>query len=177
MLKVFALSRHCVEFNLVEGMVGSVENVVTTGDNDEPIFPVQYYNYYIYCDKCGSFKLRYWLEPKNHAEIEQKIGRVKGVRNGAAAASAVSAVLAFFGGFVCLGVSLVVLIGAVVWASYLDSKIEMRGVRCEECETEYAYGSPFFTNFKENPRNYSMEDAPKPLYTVYQIKGEEIGPA
>jgi hypothetical protein len=34
--------------------VGRVEDVVTTGDNDEPIFPTKYYNDYIYCDKYGS---------------------------------------------------------------------------------------------------------------------------
>lgn len=156
--------------------MGSVEDIVTTGDNDEPIYPIQYYNYYMYCDNCGSFKLRYWLGPENHVEIERKIGQVKRVRNVAGAATAVSVLLAFMGAVICLGVSLVVLVGTVVWASYMDAKIEMKGVRCEECGTEYAYGSPFFTQFKENPRNYSMGDVPKPLYTVYQIKGEEIGP-
>jgi hypothetical protein len=40
----------------MEGIVGSEEYIVITGDNDEPIFPIKYYNYYIYCDECGSFE-------------------------------------------------------------------------------------------------------------------------
>ncbi len=157
--------------------MSSVEDIVTTGDNDEPIFPVKYYNYYMYCDNCGSFGLKYWLEPENHGALERQIAQVKRVRNWAGAATVVSAVFAFLGAFLCLGVSLVVLIGTALVASYLDSKIEIRGVRCEDCETTYAYGSQFFTQFKENPRNFSMNDVPRPLYNVYQIKGETIGPA
>lgn len=61
--------------------MGSVKDLVTTGDNDEPIFPVSYYRHYCYCDQCGSFKLEPWQELKNNIFgwlFRQKI--LRGVR-------------------------------------------------------------------------------------------------
>jgi hypothetical protein len=59
----------------------------------------------------------------------------------------------------------------------MRSKHASKGVRCEQCHTTYAYGSPFFVDFKANPRGFTMDDVPLPLYKVYWIKGEELGPA
>lgn len=42
--------------------MGCVTDIITTGDNDEPIFPVSRYRHYYYCDQCGSFELRPYEE-------------------------------------------------------------------------------------------------------------------
>ncbi len=125
--------------------MGSVTDLTVSGDNDEPIFPIEYYRHYMYCDVCGSFELKHW---KDWEEDFQSTHRE-------------SVLTRLFKRLTALK----------------KSKPELRGVFCKQCETTYAYGSPFFVDFKENPRNFTMDDVPRPLYNVYQIKGDTIGPA
>lgn len=57
--------------------MGCVTEIRTSGDNDTPIFPVQYEMHYYYCDKCGSFDIKYWEELPGEAEgVGQKLQRL-----------------------------------------------------------------------------------------------------
>ena len=99
--------------------MGCVTVRLMSGDNDEPIYPVEYHRYYFYCDHCGSFALKYWSEPKTSF-----LGRLRG-------------------------------------------QTDLRGVRCDQCQTTYEFGGPFFSARDANPRDYTMEDVPRLASQTY----------
>ncbi len=150
--------------------MASVTDTITTGDNDEPIFPEKRVIHYMYCDNCGSFSLTDWLEPVNYQELLQQKERANQVRNVALVATLVTAVLALFGLPIFLFFSLIIMAGAAAVSSYIDRKIHLHGVICQECHITYVNGSSFFTKPDNNPRHYTMANVPRPLYNVYQIK-------
>lgn len=151
--------------------MASVTKIQTTGDNDEPIFPEQQVVHYMYCDNCGSFSLTDWLEPANVEQLLRQKKRAIQVRNAALAVSLVTVFLAIFDMPIFLFLSLMVMAGAAAVSSYLDRKMHLHGVICENCRITYVNGSTFFTKPENNPRQYTMADVPRPLYTVYQVKG------
>lgn len=155
--------------------MGSVPDLVTTGDNDPEIYPVQYYRHYLYCDECGSFELDPWVEPENHRQIEKIQKRLNQVAIVSLIAAIVSTILAFLGMPILLLFSLIVLIGSAGAAAILGSRIRDLGVRCKQCQTTYAFGSPLFKATAENPRQYTMADVPRPLYRNYWVRGETVG--
>lgn len=157
--------------------MASVTDLVTSGDNEEPIFPVRYYRHYMYCDTCGSFEIEPWTEPDNHRQLLKMSQRLNRLAGFAIFATIVSVVVAVLGMPLCLAPSLIALVGSVGVAAYLQSRVRDYGVRCKTCGTMYAFGSAFFTDPEANPRNYTMQDVPRPLYNVYQLRGEEVGPA
>ena len=157
--------------------MGSVTNLTTTGDNDPEIFPVQYYNHYMYCDNCGSFQIKIWIEPENYLQLQRIDKWLTRLVIIAVLATLLAAVIALMGLPLLFVISLLVLIGAAVALNRVKERIQYRGVCCENCQTTYKYGSAFFTEAEKNPRGYTMEDVPTPLYLTYQIRGAEVDPA
>jgi len=154
--------------------MGSVKTVHTTGDNDPEIFPKDYHAYYLYCDKCGSFEIKQWIEPPNHMELirlEKRLGQLATV---SLVATLISIVLAIFGLYIFLGITLLALTGWYVGASLVGAKIRYLGVYCAKCQTRYENNSRFMVNFKENPLGLTMSDLPLPLYLNYQIRGNYL---
>ena len=175
--------------------MGCVTDLTTTGDNDEEIDPVDYYRHYMYCDKCGSFKIQQWLEPENHLDLFKTQERL-----GKASTFFLSATIFFFimgcivgapdlfsGGLIAgevldfiltvllfSGPTLIFFFVLMRQEDVVGSKIHNRGVRCGQCGEEYETGNPFFDGHDQNPRNYSMEDVPLPRNTTYWIRGKTV---
>jgi hypothetical protein len=55
--------------------VGSVPILITSGDNDPELEPVQSFRHYLYCDACGSFDLAAW-ETVERSPIERRRARL-----------------------------------------------------------------------------------------------------
>ena len=151
--------------------MGSVMNVSMTGDNDPPIYPEEQTIHYVYCDECGSFAIKHWIEPENHLQLMQWEDRFNSAMTFFLVATVLSVILAFFGLFPLLIISLLGLGVSYAGAEWLGRRIDFRGVYCADCQTQYKNRSPFFDNVKENPRGFTMADVPKPLYEVYQVPG------
>jgi len=156
--------------------MGSVSEIRISGDNDTPIFPVRYVMHHLYCDNCGSFALAYWITPDNHAQLRQLQARLKRVAQWALAATILSVVGALLGLIFFLIPALLVLVGALSGVWLLERRIVIRGARCPECETTYAYGSGFFADLEANPRGYTAADIPPLNGHGIRITGQTLGP-
>ena len=157
--------------------MASVTHINTTGDNDPEIFPVRYVNHYLYCDNCGSFELQYDFAPNNHAELAARRDRSNRVARLALIACLVLLLPSLFLLGIPVIVSFAVFLIAKVNAVRLDSRIDITGLVCKQCGTQYAHGSDFFTNLESNPRSYTMDDVPRPEHLVKQVRGSTLGPA
>lgn len=162
--------------------MGSVKDITVTGDNDPEIYPVEYYRHYMYCDKCGSFDIKAWIEPENHEQITYRGEWMEKLSWGFFASAVLSGVvglicLAFTDAvdiaiklFILMGISLLLGAGTMYLSVWITSKIKYPGVRCDECLTKYENGSPFFTDLDNNPLDYSMDSVPLPLNKTYWIR-------
>lgn len=168
--------------------MGSVKVLTTTGDNDPEIFPVDYYRYYMYCDNCGSFQLRSWIE----SDFDSPIARRQQWINKISKISLISAIASAVFGIICL-ISNLIFMGKIaldwwvlVWFGIsviifliftsldsFDDLIQTEVVGCGACGQEYERGSAFFADLEQNPRNFSMKDVPLPLNKTYWIRGKE----
>jgi hypothetical protein len=45
------------------------------------------------------------------------------------------------------------------------------GLRCRDCASTYAYGTPFFTRLDANPRQLTVSDVPRPLGSSPYVRG------
>ena len=156
--------------------MGAVTNIITTGDNNKSVYPIRYYNHYLYCDHCGSFDLMTWIEPENHQALK-RIGKMLRRINYLTFFFLIIAILFALNGASAHWVFFLVL--CIVFGlitHVIDSKIKELGLVCVSCQTKYPYGSQLFTHTSSNPKNYKMSDVPLPLNTVFQIRGEELGP-
>ena len=151
--------------------MGSVRDVTMTGDNDIPIFPEERVIHYVYCDECGSFAIKHWIEPENHMQLMQWRTRLDQVATFFMVMLVISAILLFFGLLTPLIVAVIALIGTYTGTAVLARRIKFRGVYCADCQTRYENPSLFFDNVHENPRQLTMSDVKRPLYEVYQISG------
>lgn len=157
--------------------MGSVIDIITTGDNDEELYPTRYYQHYVYCDNCGSFAIKHWSATKdaqaylNYVKLESRLEWALGT---SVVAIVLSIFLSFMGLFICLGISVLALIGSGIGLREIKKKTELYGLYCADCQTEYPYGAPFFAAMEENPRNLTMDDVPLPLYEVYQMRGGTV---
>lgn len=149
--------------------MGRVTEIRQTGDNDESIYPIRYYMHYLYCDQCGSFAIKHWIEPDNHLQIDKRKRRLTN------AAIVVTLVGIVFGLLIPLALIIFAsLLALILLARFLFvPKIHYKGAYCADCSTQYENGTPFFSS-TENPRNYTMDDVPLPLNTNYQVRGEEV---
>jgi len=170
--------------------MGSVADLTRTGDNDPEIYPVEYYRHYMYCDKCGSFKLEAWIEPENHPQLARTqswIGKASTLTLYATVFAAITgviwgtpdllsgSVLDFVATILLLAVPLLFLsLGLMKLEDFVGSKIKDRGVRCGACSEDYKNGSHFFIALEKNPKNYTMEDVPLPRNSTYWIRGKTV---
>ena len=157
--------------------MGTATETRISGDNDAPIHPVRYIMYHLYCDSCGSFALDYWMEPDNHAQLQEMAQRLRRIAWWAAAATVVSVIGAVFGLIFFLIPALIVLAGAWIGAALLERRIVTRGARCRDCGATYAYDSGFFSDYERNPRSYTAADIPPPAGQGIRITGPILGPA
>ncbi|MDJ0837433.1 MAG: hypothetical protein QNK37_13020 [Acidobacteriota bacterium] len=170
--------------------MGSVTEQTVTGDNDPEIEPMAYFRHYLYCDKCGSFRIERWIEPADHPRllrIRERLVTVSAFLLVLTLILATITLVSFawtvvFGGgldfdllaLIPTGVSLIALILVMRSSTHIDSKIQYRGAFCGQCNEKYENGSPFFTDLKINPRNYTMEDVPLPRNQAYWVRGENV---
>lgn len=128
----------------------------------------------MYCDVCGSFAIKHWIAPDNYQELEKQADLFNKATFIFAIITFLAIIPAIMGYPAVLGISFIPLIISMFGARIINRKIHYLGVRCEKCATTYEKGSSFFTDLEENPRNYTLADVPRPLYEVYQIKGEQV---
>jgi hypothetical protein len=155
--------------------MGRVTEIRTSGDNDPPSHPVRYEMHYLYCDECGSFDLNRWMEPENHEVLQDRVkllGRVAAILAGL---TGFLTILVFLDAIPYIIVGAIVVIGILIVRSRIKAKIKEKGLYCNNCQTQYPYGTSFFSS-EENPKAYSMKDIPRPLNSNYQIVGRMLGP-
>jgi hypothetical protein len=155
--------------------MGRVTEIRTSGDNDPPIHPVRYEMHYLYCDECGSFDLRTWVEPDNHEVLEERVKLLGRLAAGLAGLTGFLTILVFLDAIPYIIVGAIVVIGLLIVRSRIKAKIKEPGLYCNDCHTKYLYGTPFFSS-EENPKGYTMEEVPRPLNMNYQIVGRMLGP-
>ncbi|MCB9081666.1 MAG: hypothetical protein H6555_08150 [Lewinellaceae bacterium] len=170
--------------------MGSVTNLTTTGDSDPEIFPETYYRHYMYCDRCGSFDIKPWIEPENHVQLAKQQRRAENgmtaafvslVLAGAVVLFSILSTLFLAGAFILPEYEITWLVlSAILYyifrsrAAVVEAKIQRLGVRCGSCQATYKNGSTFFTDLTLNPKNYAMEDVPLPLNATFWIRGETV---
>ena len=154
--------------------MGSVTDITISGDNDEPIYPVRYKMHYMYCDHCGSFNLKSWMEPKNYLRL-QRLKKYLERLSIFAFIIGLALILMKDDLFVFILAFFLILFLGIIFI--ISRTIKNKGIYCEDCESTYENGSSFFVSLEENPRNYKMGDVPLPLYKTYRITGEILGPA
>ena len=154
--------------------MGRITEIRTSGDNDEPIHPVRYEMHYLYCDNCGSFDIKHWTEPPNYQDLEGRVkqmGRIAGVLT---AVMFFSSIFVFWSAIPFIMIMSVVLITLLLLRARIKSKIKEKGVHCGHCNTQYEYGTPFFSS-EENSKGFTMKDVPLPLNTNYTMVGSMLG--
>lgn len=155
--------------------MGRVTEIRISGDNDAPIYPVRYEMHYLYCDECGSFELKTWVEPEDHEVLENRARQLGQLAGGIAAGVGIFTIFTFLDAIPIILIGAVVVIVLLIIRGRIKSRIKDRGVYCTRCNSRYEYGSPFFSS-EANPKNYTEEDIPTPLYQNYQIIGSILGP-
>lgn len=68
----------------------------------------------------------------------------------------------------------VVFAGLLAARAALAARISYRGLRCRECQTTYAYGTPFFTDLAAHPRGLTVADVPRPLGSSLSWRGASV---
>lgn len=155
--------------------MGRVTEVRISGDNDSPIYPVRYEMHYLYCDQCGSFEIKNWVEPENYEVLENRVQQLGKLAGGIAAGVGIFTIFTFLDAIPIVLIGAVIVILLLIIRARIKSRIKQRGVFCANCNAEYEYGSPFFFK-EENPKGYTIDDLPLPLNKNYQIVGSIIGP-
>ena len=169
--------------------MGSVADPTASGEEESLVAPV----HYLYCDQCGSFRIDGWPESEGRqrrVKLQRRLAWVAGLSLLSTVVSVAVALFSVIAGavaegrpaggletFLWMGLSLAVWLVAYPWVKVLEAKTRFRGVRCGHCGTIYEYGTPFFTGFQSNPRNYTMADVPRPLASAYRMLGDGPGPA
>jgi hypothetical protein len=68
-------------------------------------------------------------------------------------------------------------VGQAIAHAVTGAHAHYHGMRCTHCKATYEHGTAFFIELDSNPRNYTMDDVPLPLYNVMQVRGRHVGPA
>lgn len=154
--------------------MGSVTNLQTTGDNDREMYPVQYHNHYMYCAVCGSFEFEPNYDPGPGQNV---LMREKWLFRIAIVYSVLTIIWMLWIpslDWVLIGSIVLLLIVAFAFSMWANRKVEGGGVVCKGCSKFYPPGASFFNSYEDNPRNFTMDDVPRPLYKVYQIRGKNV---
>ncbi|MCP9767894.1 hypothetical protein EGI22_08215 [Lacihabitans sp. LS3-19] len=167
--------------------MGNVKHLTATGDNDADIYPRKYFRHYMYCDRCGSFDLKLWVEPENHetlAKRREKFDRIAGFCFWAfvffIAITVIWALLYYLMSngiefqILTIFIAVFFLTGFVIFFSLAKrngDKIKYLGVECAQCTEKYKYGSIFFDALDRNLFKYTIKDVPLPLSRNYWIEG------
>ncbi len=166
--------------------MGFVTEKATTGDNDPELFPTEYNLHYMYCDRCGSFDIKPWIEPNNHAELTKVAGHIERFVFAAIISGCLALVVCVLSllmnwiqtktVFVSLELILWLVISVLAffifqgWAQKFEEKVHFRGVKCLSCKSQYANGSSSLTETTHNPREYALSDVPMPRNTTYSVR-------